>query len=505
MFRGSPWSHWPFRRFALLFAALLVLSSLPLLTTGLLPLVDYPNHLARMQLLARLSAVPVLQQYYTLAWAPIPDLAMDLLVPPLLHFVPLLVAGKLFVLVTFFLLAGGPAALHRVLFGRWSAWPCLAFLLLYGRLLLWGMLNYLFGLGLALFALAAWLALADRPPALRLALGLVFAGALYLAHLMAFGVYAVLLVGYTAGTLWRRRPAPGRALAAMALALVPLCVPLAVMLLAGGGMTAGVVRFSAPWRKLDLLFSVFDLYHRGFDVAGFVLVVVAGGLAYWRRWLVLAPAMAWPLALLVLAYLVMPTQLMTASGVDRRLPLAIFLVLFGASRWIAPKPGLERLYLGGAGLLLLLRLMTVAIGWQASGREYRALMAGLDAVPLGSRLAVAYPAAAVNVTATPLMHFPVLAAARREAFVPTLFAYPGQQPVAFRPRFRALAAALPADRLWAAFVRGAPPLDGAERKALAAYDYIAFSGVAPFTLANPRGLAPAFLSPRFQIYRLARR
>ena len=99
-----------FRRFAALFAALFLLSLVPLTLTGVLPLVDYPNHLARMDILARLPQAPVLQSYYALAWRPIPDLAMDLLVPPLLRMVPLLLAGKLFVALTFFLLAAGPAA-----------------------------------------------------------------------------------------------------------------------------------------------------------------------------------------------------------------------------------------------------------------------------------------------------------------------------------------------------------------------------------------------------------
>ena len=122
-----------------------------------------------------------------------PDLAMDALGAAAAAVMPLEAAGKLFVLATFLLLAGGVALLHRVLFGRWSAWPCLAFLLLYNRLLLWGI---------------AQLSVRPRPRVLcargdagagaarrglRLAAGAVFALALYFAHLMAFGVYAVLL------------------------------------------------------------------------------------------------------------------------------------------------------------------------------------------------------------------------------------------------------------------------------------------------------------------------
>ena len=103
------------RAFALVFAAVLAAASVPVLLCGILPLVDYPNHLARMALLARLPHDATLAQFYATDWRPLPNLAMDALVPPLLQFLPLADAGKLFVLLTFALLAGGPALLHRAL------------------------------------------------------------------------------------------------------------------------------------------------------------------------------------------------------------------------------------------------------------------------------------------------------------------------------------------------------------------------------------------------------
>ena len=489
--------------FAALFASVFALAALPVARTLILPLVDYPNHLARMALIARLPHDPALQQYYALAWRPIPDLAMDALVPPLLRILPLAAAGRAFVLLTFLLLGGGAAVLHRVLFGRWSAWAALAFLLLYNRLLLWGLLNFLFGLGLALCALAASIALRDRGVALRLGFGIVVAFALYFAHLMAFGVFAVLWLGYEGGAVLRGR-ARGAAAARLAVATLPLLLPLCVML-AGGAAGGGDVRFGQPWRKLDLLFSVFDLYHRPFDVACFALAVAGLGFGYWRRCLALAPGLGVPLALLALAYLVMPTDLAGATGVDRRLPLALGLVLCSGTAWVGSNRRVEYACLAATAALFLLRLGTVGASWAASDREYRALLAGLDAIPEASRVAIAFPADALNVSATPLAHFAVLAAARRDAFVPTLFARPTQQPVVLRPPYRTLAAETSPDRLWTALAMGATPLDPAARATLARYDVIAFAGLRPFTLADATGLEPLFRAPRFQLYRIAPR
>ena len=486
------------RAAASLFAALFAVAALPVLFCDILPLVDYPNHLARMALLAHLPDDPTLQRYYALAWHPIPDLAMDAVVPPLLSSIGLAAAGKVFVLATFLLLAGGPMLLGRTLFGRWQAWPLLAFLLLYGRLLLWGIVNYLFGLGLACCALAAMVALRPRGATLRLAAGGAAALAVYFAHLMAFGVYAVLLAGIELQAMgWR----PREGLRRLAVALLPLALPFA-LLLAAGGTGSGTVSFAQPWRKLDLLFSVFDLYHRLFDIACFALAVVGMGVAYWRRWAALAPQMALPLVLLLAAYAVMPSQMMGASGIDRRMPLALALVLVGATCWTAPRLAQARGFFAVAAALLVLRLATVAQSWHASDLEYRPIVAALAAVPQGSRIAVAAPPDAVDIQATPLVHLPVLAAALDDAFVPTLFALPGQQPIALTPRYAALAAATPPDRLWADFVVGAPPSDGA-RAILAQYDYVAFTGVRPFALADPRGLTPVFIAPRFQLFRVS--
>ncbi len=484
------------RRFAALFASLALAAAVPVLLCDTLPLFDYPNHLARMHILASLPDSGALQRYYEIVWRLLPNLAMDLVVPPLAAWMPLEVAGKLFVLSTFALLAGGAALLHRVLFGSWSAWPVLGFLLLFSRTLLWGFLNYLFGLGLGLVALAAWIALARRP-ALRAMLGTLLALALFFAHLLAFALYGVLVLGYEASSLWRERPPWRQSLSQLLLAGTTFLPALAILIWLTPGTIGGAVRFSQPLRKLDLLFSVFDNYSRPFDVVCFVLVALGLGFAFWRRWIALHAAMKGPLALLFLVYLAMPNQLATASGADHRIPVLLGLVLVAGSRWTAAKPRLAGLFLAGGLLLFAVRTGVVANAWHDSDRVYASLLPGLDGVPIGDRLAVAHPADAVNSTATPLAHFPVLAVVRRDAFVPTLFAFATQQPVALRPTYRALADRLGPERLWAALVERTATLEEDERAALREYHFLALVGRRPFVLPETAGLRPLVVTPRF--------
>jgi hypothetical protein len=87
--------------------------------------------------------------------------------------------------------------------------------------------------------------------------------------------------------------------------------------------------------------------------------------------------------------------------------------------------------------------------------------------------------------------------------VPTLFAFPTQQPVLLQPRYRALADRLPPERLWSAFIDGGPALDAGERAALADYDHIVFVGRVDFAPPIAKLLVPVFAAPRFALFAVA--
>lgn len=485
------------RGFAALFVVLLALSAIPFCLTPILPLLDYPNHLARMHLLPRIAS-PVLRQFYATDWAPIPDLAMDGIVPFLALLMPLAWAGKVFVFACLAMLAAGVAAIHRVLFGGWSLWPCLAFLLLYTRLLLWGFVAYLFGCGLALIGLAVWIALRDRSWILRLLIGVGFALAIYLSHLLAFGLYAVMIAAYEFGRVFRERMRIGAAFRTLAIGGIPFLPALALM---AQNSSEGRISYGNPLRKIDLLFSVFDNYSRPFDVTCFVVAVLAVAYVFQRRWVRVAPEVTLPLVALVITYLAMPTQLFTASGVDRRIPMMIFLLLIAGSRWRVASAVIERRFMMAAAAMYALRLAIIALVWHNSDRLYTQLLAGLDKVPVGSCIAPAFNSRGIEVQRVPLTHFPVLAVALRDAFVPTIFHYRMQQPIRLQPEAEKLADLLSPDGLWHAFVDDSESLPPARKAALGKCGYIAFVGTKPFTVKDTKGLAPAFITPRFQLYR----
>ncbi len=61
-------------------------------------------------------------------------------------------AGQVYTIASFVLIISGTLALNRRLFGHWSVLPLIAFPLLYNNVFLVGTMNYMFGIGLALWA-----------------------------------------------------------------------------------------------------------------------------------------------------------------------------------------------------------------------------------------------------------------------------------------------------------------------------------------------------------------
>jgi hypothetical protein len=480
------------------FALLMILVSVPLFSTVLPPLFDYPNHLARMHLLSEGG-----NRFYAVHWEPLPNLAQDLIVPQLAGLMPLDIASKLFLVAIFGLIAGGAICLNRAATGAWRMWPLLAFLLLYNRTFLWGFLNYLFGIGVALAGAALWLALERQRWWLRILASSVVALACYLSHIAAFGFYALVIIGIELSPAWRElRDRHWTALGRRtAFAGAQFAIPAVLLFGYWQQAAAGGSSYAAFSRKADLLFSVFDNYNRAFDIVGFALFLgLIGWLGATRR-LRLAPRLAEAAGLVFAAYLLLPSQIYGGSAADHRLPIAMFVLLIAASAAEFPNRRTAAAIGVVAAVVLVVRLAIIEYVWLRADHIYSADLAGIDMLPRGAKLAVAYPASAVNFAPVPEVHLAVLAVARREAFVPTLFAYKGQQPIALKPPYDVLAGAATPQDLWSVVAPGRDAANAAGLpRALQQYDFVAVTGGEPWDVPRTRCLRLFFKQPSFEIF-----
>src|SRR5689334_1843731 len=202
--RPAP-AHFSPTLIAIFFVLLMAVVSIPIATHSLPPLSDYVNHLARTHVIDAIGTDSNLSRYYSVEWQIIPNLMIDLIVPVLHRFMSVYLAGQIFTILAFFLIGSGTFALSRALNGHWSPVPLLALPLLYNGVLLVGVMNYVFGIGLALWALASWVLLRERAWPWRFVASALFAIALFFCHLFAAGVYGVGLLALELHRLWLRR------------------------------------------------------------------------------------------------------------------------------------------------------------------------------------------------------------------------------------------------------------------------------------------------------------
>ena len=161
---------------------------------------------------------------------------MDLLVPQLARLVSVENATRLFLLLSQLLIVGGALVLERVVKGRVHLAGFAALMFLYCLPFTWGFVNFEFGLGVALWAIAAYLIVAERAWPVRFVVNTVFVAALFAAHFFSLGIYGATLGFYE---LWRAHDRKVSYRDA-ALRLVVLAVP-AVALFAVMRSTAGSI------------------------------------------------------------------------------------------------------------------------------------------------------------------------------------------------------------------------------------------------------------------------
>ena len=217
------------------FAVLLVGALAPAFMVDIPAMVDYPNHLARMYILAT-AGTPDQSPYYQVAWGVYPNLAMDLIVPPLGRLVGVETATKWFFVLSQILVVTGAIAIEWTVKGGHRIAGFAALLSLYGLPFAMGFVNFEFGLGLALWGIACWLVIQNRAWPTRLAVHSLVVTLLFFAHFFALGVY-----GLTIGCheLWRTFSRPldlRRTVAIVILLAAPVALLLGVMALSGGAV-----------------------------------------------------------------------------------------------------------------------------------------------------------------------------------------------------------------------------------------------------------------------------
>ena len=424
------------------FALLAAASLLPVLLTPIPAMVDYPNHLARMYILSQ-NGTPDANPYYEVSWALYPNLAMDLLVPQLARLVSVENATRLFLLLSQLLIVGGALVLERVVKGRVQIAGFAALMFLYCLPFSWGFVNFEFGLGVALWAIAGYLAVAERAWPVRLVVNAVFVAALFAAHFFALGIYGATLGFYE---LWRAHDRKVSYRDA-ALRLVVLAIP-AVALFAVMRSTAGSIgsegtiwafEFKPIWP-----FRIMNGYNLTVSAASMLALMALLYVAARRGVLKLEPAGIWLAGGFALLYLAIPSMLFGTSFVDLRVIPAAALIVPAFCSLSLPGRRWTMAALATVSAITLANLAVVFVVWLSYRSDYAAIIESFHKIDRGSLVLVGSSGDGEDppfndLTRYPMAYAPTLAVHYANAFVPNLFTEVGKQPVQARAAVRRLA------------------------------------------------------------------
>jgi hypothetical protein len=442
----------------------------PLLVCDVPPLIDYPNHLGRLFVLASLPGDPELAKFYAPHWSVIPNLALDLAGPPLMHVLPVHAAGRLLIAVSVLLPVIGTIAYASALGSRW--WALGVGLVAYNNCLLYGFLNFSIASGLALLLAAAWLRWRETYPFRAVAVAAAGAPVLFTCHLMGLVFFAVLIGGAElcqvldsgrettepCGTmpLPRGRASRKSAVPLLRDALRRSCV-LGLVFAAPGFLYAasalshigGDAEFLPPGEKLLQLAEVFSNYLGWLDAAAASVAVGLPVLCLLTRRGRFPGVAAVPMLLLVAAYLAAPYAWKGTYHLDTRLAVMLGFMLFAGflpGRW----PDGLRVFAGASiALLFAARMAVLTAAWAAHQADIDDIRRVLEPVRPGEAVYVVSAAAAApigNLRGRRMAdgsrtdgHLGALVLIERRAWWPSEFDNVSQQPMETKQPYRAMA------------------------------------------------------------------
>lgn len=422
----------------ILFAALTLLISIPIWTHPLPPLSDYVNHLARMHIIAQLQANPLASNFYELNWQVIPNLTMDFIVPALARVMNIYTAGSTYIVAMFALLISGTLALNRALVGRWTVLPLFAFPLVYNYVFLVGLMNYLFGVGIALWALSGWIALRDRPWPLRYLLSIVSVVALFFCHLSALGIYGVGILSFEVLRLWDwRRDLGVRRIADFVLSGFPFLAAAPLLYLSP---TMNLIS-NTYWEqrgKIDGLMYVISDYS---DIAAFALTAIMATGVVWavrHRILRFHPLVFVLLAVGGAVYFALPRIMFDTYMTDQRVPIGIAFMLFACGDLHLRHRLVRRGFLVVLIVLIAGRLIEIDYNWSQLSDSTSQFRSSVRRIQPGSKVFVAYADRSLgeDVRDLGLVHAACIAAIEKGALVTTLFTVVGKQVLHAKPEFK---------------------------------------------------------------------
>lgn len=425
----------PTATFLVLFAALYLVTQLPLYVVSYPDIQDYVNHVARLHVAVNLHADRFFQQYYQ--WTPglFPNMPLDTIGLGLAHLFGPELGVKMFASLAALLVATGCVALNWAIARRFSPLSLGGLLFVNGVVLYFGLFNFIFGMGLALWLVAAWIVSEQMPAHRRAAYFAVGATGLYLSHLAALGVFLVAVSVWSCWAMHRRPEQKYYLPKRLWLVFLSALPALLIHLFLYQRPTPAVAPIASEFlpmllRKIVLFGAIFSKNVSAYPDIGAIaaLVLILAPYWLWKRQMVsiAKPAGGMVLALFVCMSL-LPDSAFGSALLDARLIFPIALIAWSGLVWQGNDRRLQRSIVCALSGLIVLASLGHYWHWKDLAGTQAELRGVLRGIPQGAKVAV------VSVDESEYMvnhriseHAAAWCVIDRSAFLSTLWARPYQ-------------------------------------------------------------------------------
>lgn len=401
----------------------LLLNILPVWIVERPPLVDYPNHLARTFIISNYEHF---KDLYELIFEPVPNMAMDMVIPLLVKLYPdIEVAGKLFLTVEIILLILGCHILAKNIHG-FTYLGLVGGFIVYNSMFLYGFVNYIFGISMFLITFAYYYKNRNTLNSIKL---IVLTGLVFMSYLCHLSSYIFLFVSFSVCIAYKY--IKDKEISFVCLSIIPL-VPTVISFLVfmKGTGQIGTIYPSNMFDKLVHIVSLFIGYN--YIIDSMIILVFVLLLAYLvakasDKTRIKKEILIIGIIFLIL-FIISPRAIFSSFGADARFvpPGLIFMIM--AFRFQLLDKAKKFLFIS-LMLIFIFKIFYICCYWEKLDRNISQLIPLFNSFEEGEKI---FPIVMLpiniqeNKIERPLYHVIHYSTIYKKTFSPTIFAIRGQ-------------------------------------------------------------------------------
>ena len=409
----------------------------PIWLTEITPLVDLPNHAARVHIISNYETSEFFKEKFEIVYAPIPNMALDLVMVPLTNVIGLWNASRVFLSLTVLLFFLGCYLIGTYDSSSFPYSALFAAFLVYSGTFFYGYLNYVSSVSLFLVTFGVWLRWRGNLTLPRLLFLCILAFGVYLSHLssIAFLGMAIFIVDiYDYFVPDNNEARSFIRLSKDAVIFIAPAIAFLTFMEGSGSGSVGTLAWSSLGGKVIGILSAFRTYDLWIDVLVIATISAMYFLLGIKRMITIDRRLLVVSIIFFLVYIPAPASIFTATGADIRIIVPAFVILLLSLQIKVDSKHAVAVILIPLTILFLRQAM-IANTWIGMEDQFKEQSLALMNIRQNSTI---YPILGKGLVENiekkdrPLLHLLNVEVMRSGSISPILFTIKGQHPLVFR-------------------------------------------------------------------------